>query len=404
MRSTRRRQIKMELLATGARAARSRMKALGRLPMASKCWEPGDRVLFVFPVFQTTPEGYPDFPVGEKYGHAINLPDDSKFGRSFVTTTIDEFDERGKPVGEDFLQRLSSLSFALRKGHYERKVEQETRDSPNPEALKAALKALDDAMKNYRPIVGALQLKVAVEVFVAKLDVNGRLKDGKMDFTHAIMNISPTKFDSLLSLSEKAGGYIEGTNYFYVEMETDAAKKKNEAGQADWRIPANRLEEAHPEFQGYVQKMVGDADIRKEDIEAHFYDFQPYNVNELKAELASTINSNLYLLKKIDNSTYHEHVKNPYVIDALEEVNLTADANFIKSLIDDNTVAPETMVNNLEADMNAQAQTISMDAQPAQAQSINPAPQTITQQPAQEGQTPKAVDGDPFASAQTLNS
>lgn len=316
----------------GATGILNLMNSMGGLKSASSFWQPGDKVVYIFPV---NPElGVPDgIPFAHKYGHTVDLGD--AFKRSFIPTTS-EIDETTKvPVEPDFAFKVAGLMRAILKGEDEQKRARIMRDYPDEVTRKIELENHEKAMKNRYPAVGTLTVKAYTEVAIAKLDVNGRLVNNEVRFDYGSLTVSKKKLNQLISAAQKSGAYNPGDNYFYIVMNTIPGDKK-QSGQVDWNPitePEKRLENLHPDFKQKITELMESRKPTEESIAAKIYDFRPYDLAEFKTAVANYVQPREYMLKDLEGN-YFDFVRREQNVEMLRNIGLVASADAINTLIE----------------------------------------------------------------------
>lgn len=329
----------------GATGVLNLMNSLGGLKSASSYWAPGDRVLFVVPVTGVSENGKPNIPVAYRYGHRIDLGEDSTFKRSFVPTTSEINPLTGQPDGEpDFAYRVSSLLSAILKGERARAEEAVLHNKNLPEnAKKIEMENIEENFKNRNSAIGFLNIKAFTECIVMKLDANHRFINDKVEGNYASLGLSKAKLNQMITIAQQAGNYVEGSNYVYFYMDTVAGEKKNKAGQAPWKaieVAEKKLEAVYGDaFIDYVTELFNSKNPTEETIGAKAYDFKPYDERELISAVSSYVSDRTYMLKSDFTEGYLDVAKNERVANALAELNLVADAESIKALIEDTAEA-----------------------------------------------------------------
>lgn len=317
----------------GARGVLDIMNSMGGLQSASKCWSPGDRVVYIFPVLAEKDEtGMPVIPIAFQFGHNVDLGDD--FKRSFIPTKAEINPVTHRPVEPDFAFQTAGIFRALLEGEKERKIEQAKQNAPNETALKVDLKGIEEDFKKRFPAVSNMQVRAYTEVLVGKLDVNGRLIGGETKFEYANIQLSKKKLNQLLTRLTEPGAYREGDKYFYVTMQTQTGDKKL-AGQVDWNAitdETKKLEVLHPDFKEKVESTFLQKNPTADTIAAKVYDFRDYDVDAFKSAVSHYVADRKYQLVTADGE-YREFVRKQHNVDVLKNIGLVADAEQLQKLL-----------------------------------------------------------------------
>lgn len=317
----------------GLRGAQEFVNSMGTLQAASKFWNPGDKVVYIFPVIKDA-KGRNDIPVFYGLGHSVDFSKDSPFKRSFIPT-MSELDVDNRIVKPDFAAKVHQIFRALLNAEKAFEIE-EAKKRQGEDAVNFRLKQIEDDFKKKYPKVSRLSPRIYTEVLVGKMDINGRLvmSGNTLDLNYASMQISPSRMRQLFRHLDNPESY-DGKGYLVVTLQTENVPEKKLAGKGDYNPivdPTKKLEVLHPDFEAYVKGVFESRQPTTETIKSKLFDFQSYDLGLFQTAVASEIQKASFLLKDA-NGNYREDFLHEDKIDVLTAIGMVAPAEEIKRIM-----------------------------------------------------------------------